>query len=395
MEDKYDVAIIGGGPTGSLVAEKIASKDYNVAIFEKNDKIGEPMNCAGLVSPRVFKLCEVDKDKIIQNNIKGANIHSPSNNCIKIGGDREHALVINRKIFDQNLIENAKDKGTRVFLNNRFVNAEKKFDVIELNIFKKTKIKCKLLIGADGPNSMVRKIFLFNEPKEFLVGIGAEIENTNLDPDFVEIFIGNKIAPGFFAWLIPTNNNGTKARVGLCIKKNVRYSAKYYFNNLFKNKIIKDYLGDIKINNIIGGIIPIGPLNKFYKSNVMLVGDAAAQVKPVSGGGIYTGLLCAKYCSSISIEAIKNDNYSKNFLRIYQKIYQKNIGGELDKGMKFRRIFNNLNDDQIDYYIKKLQNNKIIDLISKYGDIDYPSKLVPKLIKKSPSLLKIATSFFK
>ena len=395
MEKKDDVVIIGGGPTGSFVAEKIASKGYNVSIFEKKDKIGEPVNCAGLISPRIFELCNINKKQIIQNKIKGAIIHSPANNTIKIGGDRVHALVINRKNFDQALIEKALDEGTELYLENKFISGVKNGDYIEIKISKKGRHKCNLLIGADGPNSRVRKTFSFQEPKEFLTGIGAEIENTNLNPNFVEIFIGNNLAPGFFAWIIPTNDSGTTARIGLCVKEKTKYPANYYFNNFLKNKITSNYLKNIKINNIIGGIIPLGPLDKFYKSNVMLVGDAAAQVKPASGGGIYTGLMCGKYCSSIAMESINNNNFTNFYLRKYQKLYQKNIGRELERGMKFRKIFKRLNDDQIDYYIEKFQNKKIIDIISRYGDIDYPSKLAPKLLKKSPSLLKIATKLIK
>ncbi|GAG67846.1 unnamed protein product, partial [marine sediment metagenome] len=164
MEKKDDVVIIGGGPTGSFVAEKIASKGYNVSIFEKKDKIGEPVNCAGLISPRIFELCNINKKQIIQNKIKGAIIHSPANNTIKIGGDRVHALVINRKNFDQALIEKALDEGTELYLENKFISGEKNGEYIEIKISKKGRHKCNLLIGADGPNSRVRKTFSFQEP---------------------------------------------------------------------------------------------------------------------------------------------------------------------------------------------------------------------------------------
>ena len=395
MENKYDVSIIGGGPSGAFIAEKIASEGYNVSVFEKKDTIGEPIKCAGLVSTRVFEICNINKEKIIQNKITGANIHSPYDNCIRIGGDRVHAFVIDRKKFDQTLIKKATDQGAKIHLENELISAKKIREHIELKISKIGKHKCNLLIGADGPKSIVRRTFSFQEPKEFLIGIGAEIENSNLNSNFVEIFIGEKIAPGFFAWMIPTNNNGTRARIGLCIKSNTKKNVKYYFNNFIKNKITSKYLKNIKINNIIGGIIPLGPPEKLYKSNVMLVGDAASQVKPTSGGGIYTGLLSANFCSKVAIESIEKNNFTKDNLKKYQKLYIKNIGGEISKGMKFRKIFKHLKDDQMDYYIKKFQNKKIIEIISKYGDIDYPSKLVPKLIKKSPSVLKTATNLIK
>jgi len=334
MEKKCDVAIIGGGPSGGFIAGKIAAEGFNVSVFEKNDKIGEPINCAGLVSPRVFEICHINKEQIIQNKITGANIHSPHDNCIQIGGDRVHALVINRKNFDQALIKKSMEQGAEIYLKNKFISAKKDGEHLELKLSKTGKYKCNLLIGADGPNSRVRRTFSFQEPKEFLIGIGAEIENTNLNSNFVEIFIGNKIAPGFFAWIIPTNNNGTRARIGLCIEINTKKTVN--FNNFLKNKLTSKYLKNIKINSIIGGIIPLGPPDKLYKPNVMIVGDAASKVKPTSGGGIYTGLMCANYCSNVAIESIKNNKFTKNNLKKYQKLYQKNSGGEIDKGMKFR-----------------------------------------------------------
>jgi geranylgeranyl reductase family protein len=387
MKNNYDVAIIGGGPIGAFLASKIASKGNNVSIFEKKNIIGEPINCAGLVTPRVFEICKIDKEKIIENRITGAVIHSPKNNKIRIGGDKTHAFVINRKKFDQTLIEKSLENGVELNLKNKLISARKINGNIEFKISNNKKFKCNLLIGADGPNSTVRRIFSFKEPKEYLIGIGGEIEKSNLNPNYVHIFVGNKIAPGFFAWIIPTNKKGDKARIGLCINNNTKKTVKYYFNNFVKHKFTTKYLEDIKINKITGGNIPIGPLNKLYTSNVMIVGDAASQVKPTSGGGIYTGLKCADYCSKIALESINKNDFSKETLKKYQKLYQKKIGKEIDKGMIFRRIFKNLNDNQIDKYIIKFNNEKIVEIISKYGDIDYPSKLVPKLIKKSPSLI--------
>jgi len=145
----------------------------------------------------------------------------------------------------------------------------------------------------------------------------------------------------------------------------------------------------------MGGIIPLGLLKKTYASNVLVVGDAAAQVKPTSGGGIYTGLLSASHCASVAIEALQENNFSSLFLKKYQKLFYSDIGMELFFGMKFRRIYKNLSDNQMDKYIKKFQNPKITEIISKYGDIDYPSKLVKPLLKKIPTLIGLIPTIIK
>ena len=392
---EYDVAIVGGGPIGGYVAGEIAREKFKVAVFEKHKQIGTPVNCAGLVTPRVFDYLDISKEIVIQNKIKGANIHSPSGNILTIGGDKVHALVIDRSKFDIEIIKKSEEKGAEVFLDSNVLSVQKIEDHIELKTSQNHDIKCKLLVGADGPYSKIRGRFAFPDPTEFLRGIGAEITNTNLTPDFVEIFVGRNIAPDFFAWIIPTNKNGTNARTGLCISQKTPHSPKHYFTNFFKNKHSSKYLKDVKITKHIGGVVPLGPLKKTYKSNVLIVGDAAAQVKPTSGGGIYTGLLCASHCSTIAKEALQKNVYTSQLLKKYHKLWYADIGRDLNLGMNFRKIYKNLSDKQMDKYIEKLQDPKIIEIISKYGDIDYPSKLVKPLLKKMPTLLKLLPSIIK
>jgi len=394
MQEKYDVAVVGGGPIGGSIAQRIVKKDFKVAIFDQNKEIGKPLKCAGLVTPRVFNYVDFPEEKVTQNKIKGANIHSPSGNVLSIGGDKVHALVIDRISFDQEIIKQAEKKGVNVFLKNKILSAQKNENHVELVSSQKKDISCKLLIGADGPFSKIRDIFTLQKPVEILRGIGAEVKNANLDSDFVEIFIGNDIAPGFFAWIIPTNSKGSTARIGLCINQNSLYPPNYYFSRFLKNKNVTPLVEDIEITKKIGGHVPLGPLKKTYTNNVMLVGDAAAQIKPTSGGGLYTGLLSAKHCSEVAVDALEKNDFSSIFLKKYHKLWTTDIGSELNMGMKFRKVFKNLSDQQMDKYILKFQSPKIVQTISKHGDIDHPSRLMKPLLKKVPSLLKLLPSLF-
>jgi geranylgeranyl reductase family protein len=393
--EKYDLIIVGGGPVGSYLAGAISKEKYNVALFEKNFNSGSYLNCAGLVTPRVFELTGEYTKSSIQNKIKGANIHSPSDNVLTIGGDKIHAFVINRHIFDKEITKNAKEKGTNIFFGHNVLSAYRNKNQIEIKTSKNLNVKSKLIIGADGPFSSIRDRFFCYKPKDYLTGIGAELTNVEMNPDFVEIFVGKKIAPGFFAWIIPTNNKGNTARIGLCTNKKSEKHPKFYFEKFLKNKYTSKFLENAKIQKYTGGVIPLGFLKKTYEDNVMLVGDAAAHVKPTSVGGIYTVLLCSKYCSSVAVSCFKKNDFSQKTLKKYHKMCSKEIGSELNLGMKFRKIYINLSDKQLDKYIEHFNQPKIIEILNKYGDIDFPSKLVKPLLKKNPSLIKLATNLLK
>ena len=134
----HDISIVGAGPIGGFIANKLAKQKYCVAVFEKNKKIGIPMNCAGLVSSRVFENFNISKKGIIQNEIKGAYIHSPSGNVLSIGGDKVYSLVIDRTSFDQRLVSNAEKNGANIFLDTKACEISRSKEGLEIKTSKNT-----------------------------------------------------------------------------------------------------------------------------------------------------------------------------------------------------------------------------------------------------------------
>lgn len=390
----YDVIVVGGGPVGCFTAQQLALKRIHVAVVEEHDIIGRPQHCAGLVTTRVFDITTCSQRGLVQNKIYGAYIHSPDGTTLTIGGDRLHALVINRPGFDHAIAKSSSTSGADLLTGQKVISAQKEGNDVILTMQQKKRtitVRCRLVIGADGAYSRIRTSFGFSKPREILQGIGAELSNTALDPRFVHIFVGRSIAPGFFAWVIPTNQQGSTARIGLCIGKNHPYPLQRYYTTLLHHPLLQG----ATIMERFGGTIPLGPLKTTVGDNVMLVGDAAAQVKPTSGGGLYPGLLCSKQCACIAEEAVHRQHYEEKFLRRYHMEWTREIGRELSLGMRFRRIFSHLSDTQFNKYLMKLNTQKTIETINTHGDIDYPSRLALPLLRTSPSLLSLAPTILK
>ena len=277
----------------------------------------------------------------------------------------------------------AVDSGSEILLGSKVTNVKRK-NGVKIKFLKDgivDEVECSLLIGADGVNSVVSKGFSFQKPKEIISGFESEIINIEVDRRFVEIFVGRKVAPGFFSWIIPAEDT---CMVGLCSAD----KPFYYFRKMFRNIVSKEILCHAKPISYTAGAIPFGVIEKTYDDNMMVVGDAACQVKPTSGGGIFTGLVGAKHCGNTAVKALEKGDFSSEMLSEYQKLWYNDIGDELKNGMRLRKIFKKLSDSDFEKIFNILDDEEILALISKYGDIDYPSRIA-KILFKKPRMLKL------
>jgi geranylgeranyl reductase family protein len=378
---KYDAVVVGAGPIGGSVAGIISKKGFNVLILEEHNDIGKPVQCAGLVTARVFDF--VDAKETILNSVEGANIYSPLGHKLRIDGKKTEAVIIDRAGFDKKIVMDAVDSGSEILLGSKVIDVKRK-NGVKIKFLKDgsaNEVECSLLIGADGANSVVSKTFNFQKPKEIISGFESEMVNIECDRKFVEIFVGDDVAPDFFSWIIPTDDT---CMVGLCSAS----QPFFYFRKMFRNKVSKEVLKNAKPISYIAGTIPFGVIDKTYDDNVMIVGDAACQVKPTSGGGIFTGLVGAKHCGNTAVKALEKNDFSSKMLSNYQKLWYNEIGDELKNGMRLRKIFKNLSDPDFEKIFNILDDEEILALISKHGDIDYPSKIA-KILFKKPKMLKL------
>ncbi|MVT13262.1 MAG: NAD(P)-binding protein [Euryarchaeota archaeon] len=340
------IGIVGAGPAG-LYSAILLSRDFDVQVFEEHSEVGFPEHCTGLVSKYV-----VDKsgNNVILNRIKGARIFS-GNRSIRIEKKDIAAYVIDRKAFEKNLYNNVSES---VYLGNRV----KRIEIINgVSISTNSgEYKFDIVIGADGPRSLLRNM-VTNERVDLLNGVQVILKKNFVEDNYVYIFLDRKYSSGFFAWAVPRESD---LLVGL---------ATYDRNPMLRLKaLLRDRFNGVEVIGKNAGQIPIGNLNRHYKGSIFLTGDAAVFVKATSGGGLYYGLKG----SEILFESIKkNLNYEK----ILKKMME-----ELKKDYIIHKIFSVLNDKEILRIISSLDNEETIEIINKYGDIDYPSILAKKLI---------------
>ena len=379
----FDVVVIGAGPAGGYLAGKVAKAGYEVALVEEHREIGEPIQCGGLVTPRVFEYVSC-KETII-GSVHGAELYSPSGRKLVIDGRDTQAVVVQRSMFDRAIATDAVRKGAHTFLGAQAQSARRDDGGIEVVLDQDGEVRtlhCKILVGCDGVRSNVAKWFDILRPRKIIPGFEVEMTGVRGDPGFVTLFIGNEIAPGFFGWIIPS---GDTARVGLCVGEGNAYA---YLEKMLQRPEVRQYTKGAQPILYIAGGIPLGFPRKTYADNVMVVGDAACQAKAVSGGGIFTALTCSDFAADTAIEALEARDYSARILHRYHKAWTKSIGKELRKDLAIHESFSKLRDDQFEDLFDIFDNPAMIDLIEKKGDIDFPSKVGWALIREEPRLLK-------
>ncbi len=373
MSDSFDVIVVGAGPVGSMAARKCARSGLSTLLIEEQAHVGYPVQCAGLLSKSAFSICEVS-DKSILNSVSGATIKSDANsdtNSFSFDAGRTMAYVVDRAALDFEMANHAVDKGAEIYIKTRADSVSvKNHTIIAKGIRGTEEIKYKILIAADGPRSIIARNAGLGRAPLYLSGLQCDIPYKGIT-DKVTIFPNS--APDFFAWIIPTGP--ARARAGLCGINNVKDQFGKFISNFSTGSV-----------QFTAGTIPLGVLKKTYANGLMVAGDAAAQAKPTSGGGVYTGVKSARYAAKVAADACEADNYSASFLSAYEKAWKTDIGSELSIGMRALRIRRQINQIQMDKLITLLNNPEIKDQIVSKGDIDRPSTLIKSLIK-NPKML--------
>jgi len=197
---------------------------------------------------------------------------------------------------------------------------------------------------------------------DFIMGAQAEVETIGVDE--VEVYFGQEVAPDFFAWLVPTSP--LKALVGLLSRRSPGlYLRKLISSLLAQGKIVSDEaeLSDRGIS--------LKPLARTYGRRLVVVGDAAGQVKPTTGGGIYYGLLCANIAANNLHRALDDDDLSARNLASYEREWKKKLGRELKIGYWARKFYEHLSDRQVDKVFDIIKSNGIDEALLKTDDLSF------------------------
>jgi len=367
---EFDVIVVGAGPTGSVVAGALARASLRVVLLEEHPNVGLPNHCSGLVSPRALELAGVAEEMVRVARFSSARVWGPGGKSFWLRANSVQAVAIDRPRFDQILAQRAANAGATLMLDTRAY----RFEHVAGNVQVEARtgedtfrLRAPLLIGADGASSRVGRWMSKKRKYEIIPAVKADIIFQGAETDDIEIFVGNSIAPGWFGWIIPLRDGA--ARIGIGATTVLRHCFELFLD------LIRHRFGDFVVQETRQASLPLGPARDFVADRVMLVGAAARQTKPTTGGGIYFGLRAAQLAAVTAAQAVERGDCSRQVLAEYERAWHRSAGRELVYGHWLRRGFRGLSDMGLDLVIKFFGQPWAQDWISRLGDMDYPSRL--------------------
>ncbi|MEN4017680.1 MAG: NAD(P)/FAD-dependent oxidoreductase [Methanobacterium sp.] len=389
-----DVLVVGAGPAGSSAAKHAALNGAEVLMVEKKSEIGSPKRCAeGVSKDGLIKLGIEPSSRWVTSEIDGVRLVSPGGIDVWLTQDTvklpEMGYVVERKVFDKFMAMDAARAGADIMIKTLVKGLEKRDDHVMVKaerMGKEIEIKAEIVIGADGPESRVGRwggLKTAVKPKYMESGaqfemVGVQMEN----PNALEFYFGS-VAPGGYAWIFPKGDD--IANVGLAVISTLTEKSAYeHLLDFVKTCPATKNATAVELN--IGGDPVGGIIKKISTDRILIVGDAAGMVNPLTGGGIISGMQGGLIAGEIAAAAVKEGDTSEKRLSMYDKRCEKEIGDSFNKYMKSREYLESLSDRELDL-IAKAFNETEFERIS-------TAELLKMLVKVSPkALLKLGKLF--
>jgi digeranylgeranylglycerophospholipid reductase len=338
MALEYDIVVVGAGPAGSLTAKWAAEKGANVLIIEKRAEVGSPIRCGeGLDKAGVNRMGITANKKWIHNEVKGAHVIAPNGTRVELKegmAGNEVGYVIKRDIFDKEMAKLAVKAGSDIMVRTSAIDVIKKDGYIAgvkaKHMGERFDIHAKIVVGADGFESQVGRwagVDTTIKPKDIYSCFQYDMVGIDIDTNYSDFYLGS-YAPGGYAWAFPKAEGRANVGLGLQVASIKDKGA--------PKKVLDKFVAGqpslakgTPIAHIAGAVSVCAPIERTVGDGILLIGDAARQIDPITGGGIIISGISAMIAGEVAAEAIEAGDYSAAYLDKYEKGWRAKLEDKL------------------------------------------------------------------
>lgn len=387
MKSKYDVLVIGGGPGGALAARTAAEKGLSVLIAEKRPAIGAPVRCAeGIGKEAVAEFVKPDP-RWISAELKGADIVAPDGTTMTLASEQAGSKVgyiLDRKFFDRELVWQAAEAGADVSVKTRASAPILESGTVKGAVLEycgdTSRIQADIVIVADGVESKFSRwcgIDTTVPVREIMTSAQYLMTDIDIDPYKTVFLLGNEVAPEGYLWIFPKGDRTANVGIGISGKKSGQgHRAKDYLDRF----VSKRFPAGKTIEHTVGGVSVCQPIACTVADGLLIVGDAARVVDPLTGGGIYNTMFTGKLAAETAALAISKGDCSKNALMPYDKGWRhSHMGKTIARNWQIKEYLIKLPDEKLNAIIHSAATLKMKEFST--------LSLIKELMKRNPKLV--------
>ncbi len=361
-----EVTVIGAGTAGLIAAKKLAGYGIRTSVYDQKRVLGEPVRASGILSITGLSTLGIGYASCITNTLYGANLHA-GGKTMRIMSEKPVARILDRKKLNWRCRDEAEAKGAGVITGRRVAPQD-------LDAFSENGV----VIGADGAVSTVAKHFGLGEINRLVLTYKADFNVDVPDSRVVDLFFDRNAYRGLFAWLAPNAKDILEIGIGIDSRHG---NAKSAFEKFVKTGWVKSIIGTIRPMSEGASIIPMKLRKKIVdeKKRVLLIGDAAGQVKPTTGGGIIFGGNAA----IIAAGAVDRYFDGKGKLSDYSNMFMKKYGLDLKLHSVANKIYSSAGPRSAGIMLSSMNALGMDSFLSAYGDMDRPSLILKRLFLRN------------
>jgi digeranylgeranylglycerophospholipid reductase len=361
---EYDVVVVGAGPGGSVTARFAALNGAKTLLLEKRQDIGSPVRCGEGLSKAHLDEAGIKIDRRwLTNEVEGAHIISPSGHRLTISekyAGNEVGMVIERDVFDKVQAFEAAKAGAELMVKATVT------DVIRDNgtvvgvrvehFGDKFNVKAGCVVAADGFESQVGRWAGLNtrlKGGDIMSCLQYRLTGIEIDPKFCEFYLGTVVAPGGYLWIFPKSEDTANVGIGVMAKKvKEKADPKRYLDRFIeRDERVRD---GKPLDWVAGGVSTSPPLEKTVGPGIVLVGDAARQIDPITGGGVANACRAGRIAGEVLGEAAQKGDFSLEQLMKYEVGWRALMENNLYRNWLAKEKLARLTDETLDKLIESL-----------------------------------------
>jgi digeranylgeranylglycerophospholipid reductase len=392
---RCDVVIVGAGPSGSMAARVAAEQGAAVVLLEEHPQVGLPISCAEGLCSDALKAAGVDPTpEIVSQRITKTRFYTPNGKYLELASADWNGYSIKRDAFDRVLSEKAVEAGAELMTGSKVTEVLERDGVVSGVLARRggeaLRIEAKVVIGADGWASTVRRTAgLGRLFPDFATCAQYRLGNLNLDePEMNEFHFGSTVAPSAFAYVLP--KSGEVANVGVGVRRIHSEPPIAYLKRFVESD---PRLKEAEIQRVIGGIIPTsGVIDNVVTDGVMLVGDAAGQLIPLTGAGVYTGIVAGRIAGEVAARAAREGEVSASRLSEYDRRFDVIWGKQIRDSRRVVEMMDRFGDDGLNRIAEVLTSKDVLALAN---GINVTRVLAGAALRSPLKFMRLVTSYLR